>query len=591
MKKLSIMLTALLCLTIFCLSAAACDQKGTGSENGYAIQTKVTDYTKVATGTKYYVSASGNDANDGKSPDTPLKTLAKASSLALNPGDGLFFKRGDVWSGEQLVIRSSGTRENPVYVSAYGEGEKPQFTRAGMDMICFSTVNAAGIVISSFRFSESYGGLEVRFDENEPGKAMGREYVVIEDIVAENMTGLNNSDEYQYNHTSFGLLIRSRNTSEETVMLRSLAVRNCTFYNCNVGMGFVSHIGYKFDHGNDVGEIENFLIENIVAELCGQWGMHFSHGRNGIIRYVTTKYTGQNANSFGSCAFLTTRMINVLIENLLIDGHYRNPSQAYDGCGYDFEAGCVNVTLRDSVIRNIDGCGIFIFDNGAGNDNVDILIDNVSVENFGQNVNETYACGVLLASNSTGKISNCKFIGNRNFDDVPVFRTNKGSFDNFVLENNAEISATVGYEYDFSVDGNIQTFGTTYYYWEDVSATVGSTVDSIKCKDGYLTAWYGADTQYVQSPDYIACKLTDVNTLYLKIKNNSTAKKMRFEYTYTSKPGIFDFEFDLPENGREAELTLDLNKLITDKRGYLKDFKLYIDGAGEISIAHIGIRA
>lgn len=597
MRKKLIAIMAVMCLSLGLCAFSSCGNAtgaGSGTESGTTeeptIETKVTDYTKVATGTKYYVSTSGSDENDGKSPEKPIKTLQKASEITLEQGDGLFFKRGDTWKGEQLVIRSSGTKENPIYVSAYGEGEKPHFTLAGKDKVCFSTINSAGMVISSFRFSESYGGLEVSFNETEQGEAMGREYLVVEDITAENMTGLYNSDEYQYNHTSFGFLIRSRNTSDKTVMLSDLAVRNCYFYNCNVGMGFVSHIGYKFDHGSDVGEIDTFLVENVTAELCGQWGMHFSHGSNGVIRYVTTKYTGQNANSFGSCAFLTTRMTNVLVEKLLIDGHYRNSAQSYDGCGYDFEAGCVNVTLKDSVIRNIDGCGIFIFDNGAGNDNVDILIDNVEIENFGQNVNETYACAVLLASNSTGKISNCTFKGNRKFDDVPVFRTSKGSFENFVLENNKEIQGKTEYEYDFSVNGNVQQFGTTYYYWEDITATAGSSVDGIKVKNGYLTAWYGNNEQYIQSPDYIACKLSDVNTLYLKIKNDSSAKKMRFEYSYTSKPGTYGFEFDLPEKGKEAELTLDLNELIKDKRGYLKDFRLYIDGEGEISIAHIGIR-
>ena len=606
-KRIISLITVLILSTSACGALSSCKNKNVSENESSSekesvdeitevvfpeFEAQVTDYSKVATGTKYYVSTQGDDNNDGKSPETPIKTLARASEISLNPGDGLFLKRGDVWTGEQLVFRSSGTKENPIYLSAYGEGEKPHITKAGKDKICVSTVNSAGLVISSLKFSESYGGLEVSFNENEPGQAMNREYLVVEDIVAENMTGLYNSDEYQYNHTSFGFLIRSRNTSSESIMLMGLAVRNCYFYNCNVGMGFVSHIGYKFDHGSDTGSINEFLIENCSAILCGQWGMHFSHMDNGIIRFVTTKYSGQNANSFGSCAFLVASMSNVLIEYLNIDGHYRNPSQAYDGCGLDFEAGCTNVTLRNSTIRNIDGCGIFIFDNGAGVDNIDILIDNVIIENFGLNVNETYACAILLASNSTGKISNCQFIGCRDFDVVPVFRTTNGSLDNFVLENNKEIFTGLKYEYDFSVDNNVQTFGTTYYYWEGLEATVGSTVDSIKCKRGYLTAYYGGEGQYIQSPDYIACKLLDVNSFYIKLKNNSTATKMKVVYTYTSKPGEYEFEFELPQNGSEKEINVDLNEALKDKRGYLKDFKLYlVDGTGEVSISHIGIRA
>ena len=56
-------------------------------------------------------------------------------------------------------------------------------------------------------------------------------------------------------------------------------------------------------------------------------------------------------------------------------------------------------------------------------------------------------------------------------------------------------------------------------------------------------------------------------------------------------PALVIKEADLPAKGSEAEISVDLNKVLADKRGYLKDFKLYlVDGEGEVSISHIGIR-
>ena len=49
----------------------------------------------LSTGTVYYVSATGDDKNDGLSPETPIKSLAKASMLPLKPGDSVLFKKGD----------------------------------------------------------------------------------------------------------------------------------------------------------------------------------------------------------------------------------------------------------------------------------------------------------------------------------------------------------------------------------------------------------------------------------------------------------------------------------------------------------------
>lgn len=74
----------------------------------------------VITGTTYYVSTSGNDDNDGKTPETAWKTLEKVSNAELNEGDGVRFCRGDLFRG--YFITKPG-----VTYAAYGEGEKPKF--------------------------------------------------------------------------------------------------------------------------------------------------------------------------------------------------------------------------------------------------------------------------------------------------------------------------------------------------------------------------------------------------------------------------------------------------------------------------------
>ena len=48
------------------------------------------DVLQVA-GTTYYVSNSGDDNNDGKTPQTSWKTLKKVSDAYLNEGDGVLF--------------------------------------------------------------------------------------------------------------------------------------------------------------------------------------------------------------------------------------------------------------------------------------------------------------------------------------------------------------------------------------------------------------------------------------------------------------------------------------------------------------------
>jgi len=71
-------------------------------------------------GTAYYVSNDGNDENDGLTPETAWQTLAKVSTADLKPGDGIRFRRGDLFRG--FVKTHPG-----VTYAAYGSGDKPKF--------------------------------------------------------------------------------------------------------------------------------------------------------------------------------------------------------------------------------------------------------------------------------------------------------------------------------------------------------------------------------------------------------------------------------------------------------------------------------
>lgn len=72
------------------------------------------------TETAYYISNSGNDNNDGTTPETAWATLDKVKSYPFQPGDGIYFERNGIWRG------AVGYFENGITISAYGEGEKPR---------------------------------------------------------------------------------------------------------------------------------------------------------------------------------------------------------------------------------------------------------------------------------------------------------------------------------------------------------------------------------------------------------------------------------------------------------------------------------
>lgn len=71
--------------------------------------------------------AGGIDANDGLSPATAWKTVAKVNGSTFAAGDQILFKRGGIWN-ESLVPPSSGASGNPIVFHAYGTGEAPTLT-------------------------------------------------------------------------------------------------------------------------------------------------------------------------------------------------------------------------------------------------------------------------------------------------------------------------------------------------------------------------------------------------------------------------------------------------------------------------------
>ena len=80
----------------------------------------------------YFSQASGDDtrtAAQAQNPATPWKTITKLNSIfsTLNPGDNIYFQRGEIFYGS-ILVNKSGILGNPIKIGAYGTGAKPIIT-------------------------------------------------------------------------------------------------------------------------------------------------------------------------------------------------------------------------------------------------------------------------------------------------------------------------------------------------------------------------------------------------------------------------------------------------------------------------------
>lgn len=101
-------------------------------------------HTTAAT---YYVSNNGSDANDGLSPATAWKTIARVNQDTYIPGDKILFERGGEWTGKTLAPQAAAAPR--LILPSALTATKPSICRAfpptaRLRMPCTCTISSIG---------------------------------------------------------------------------------------------------------------------------------------------------------------------------------------------------------------------------------------------------------------------------------------------------------------------------------------------------------------------------------------------------------------------------------------------------------------
>lgn len=130
-----------------------------------------------ARATDFYVDAdTGDDLNEGTSPDSPWRTLSNAGAAGrFSAGDRLLIKAGTEYAGQQLVIAGCrATPEAPFSVTAYGHGPKPVLNLAGSKgadgrLATVYLKNSSGIEIRGLEIQNRAGSPEATSEQQRYG--------------------------------------------------------------------------------------------------------------------------------------------------------------------------------------------------------------------------------------------------------------------------------------------------------------------------------------------------------------------------------------------------------------------------------------
>lgn len=323
----------------------------------------------------YIDSENGNDENDGKSEDTPWKTVAAASANIYAPGDKVLFRRGQTFTGT-FITQGSGSEDAPVTVSAYGEGADPVLTSEyGMVfIICnvsnwiaenleVTAPNASGITIIAF------------------GGANTENITVRNCCIHDLLPG-------ETNTSADGINISNDPSSSR---LNNIRVENCRIYNVPWGIhcsGITAEQQSEVYVSPEESFNSNIVLENLVITDCPCAGIVLSSVRDSAVRNCLVIHCATIQGEPYAPLWLR-HSDNVMIEYCEIAGS----ENTWDGMAIDFDGWTTNSTYRyiyshdnnrfmrscvyDSATKNrgnrVYGC-VSVNDNRRWNHSASVLI-------------------------------------------------------------------------------------------------------------------------------------------------------------------------------------------------------------------------
>lgn len=433
-----------------------------------------TPQTVDVSGCVYYVSPMGDDANDGLSEGTALKTIHRVNQIELQPGDAVLFQCGGIYGDACLELTASGTPAQHILISWYGTGEYP-ILRGGENedeqyvlqedrtaTVAIKLTSAHCVTLRGLHMDGANFGV---FMNNAKDNDFSQSQLAVEDCVFTNIGGYHCLARTETAPTlppfySNAIEIALRGKTPLTLF----SITDSVFVDCEAAM----HIDTNTQTIIQNVRVENMLREGILFESC-----HAAEDAPSLVENVTLENVGTVlGKDWGTAAIQWNVCSNFICDALDIsytgNGEYRT-----DMVGGDYEATNKNIIVKNSRIHNNGGVGWLIYATpGWGKDNSNIsLVDNVFANN---GLVDDYTPAVLkhyYNENAGGQIT-----GNQIYLAYPV------QYLHFVDAGN-----TNEWPGSYTLENN-QVMGV---YQPDAPALPENCICSIDFDDAYnYDAWY-----------------------------------------------------------------------------------------------------
>ena len=332
----------------------------------------------------YFVSDSdGDDGNDGLSPETAWKTLAKASSYAYEAGSGIYLKSGDTFIG-RMVLQGSGKPGLANVLASYGEGAKPILT-SGEPVAIVAGQNVGGWTVRGLEIRMTYDGelswgrqsVGILFSYSYDGYEPNSTNAPYSDITIDSNTVRGNPG-MPDNNNSWGIQVMANMRFDpekcppgatQGDQQRSRVLDNITITNnvvSDVGFAGIYMRGWSSNaatgYGNNTSSPNiyyNLKIERNVVHDTSMFGIVIQNTTKGTMKWnriYNTGLTGINLEwGVGGGMTLGAKDIDIMF-NEISDAY--DGGVGYDGPGFDIDWASENVTLQYNKVYNCTGPGL-----------------------------------------------------------------------------------------------------------------------------------------------------------------------------------------------------------------------------------------
>jgi hypothetical protein len=329
----------------------------------------------------YYVSATGNNGNDGLSPASAWLDVDALDGRTFKAGDQILFNRGDTFAGACTLL-GSGATNNPIYIGAYGAGEKPLLTgdandaeifllSSGNEYIEFHDLQLSNFNTNNASVIERYG------IHTAPSAGSGEiNHLHFRNLDLFDIRGYGHAV-HEDDHRSTGILALTVNDDTNPTRFNDYLIEGCTFADID-GLGAQlkdtsQDITDKKIRGTDYFPTVGFIFQNNYGTNLYRNMLQLRGTKDALVQYNTMDTTVEGS------AFWPFGTDGTVVQYNVFKHLRADDADAY-ACHFDYN--CVDTLMQYNIGYDIEG-GL-----------VEIIVNSQFASTFQENAIARYNIGI-----------------------------------------------------------------------------------------------------------------------------------------------------------------------------------------------------